>query len=457
MKQQALFIFTALLLLSVLLSSCAPAVAPTPPATAVNSQAAAEPIYTVTPQTNTPASPTTATAAPSLTAVPPITNSVTSPPTNTATPKATITPAIVSLPLTSDTLTPVSAEQTPWLDWAEQYLSVDTVCAPHSADLSLAAFRWDGFHVYDPRTNELKWTYEMPVEPVGGGPIVFSPDNQYVAHGGSDKMLYIWDARTGQLLREVTYDHEIYDIKFSGDGNWIIVLAGEDGIVLEAVNVFSGLRRSFPIFAARSDTAILIDDPHVIVFLYYRVEKGEERILKWNPEDDSIETFIPLGSEQWVQFEFDDGSKAYSPGLINVSPGGDLVSVIIYGGSEISFYLWDILEKQWVPLQDSILPNQESIRYVIFSPSSSFLALYSFLNGDQARVWNRAGELLGEVNNEGRNLVEIQQCPHQSETFGKASASTLSSIAFTPDDAYLATFGYLSDGTKDVLLWPLPR
>jgi WD40 repeat protein len=360
----------------------------------------------------------------------------------------------LDLPLFSETLNPV--DDSPWTEWVNQLLVTNTDCAPYSSDLSLAAFRSDKFRVYDPRTNELKWEFDMPIEPVGGGPIVFSPDNQILAHGGSDQILHIWDAHTGDLLHEIDFERQIFDIKFTGDGQWMVVNYGVEAGVLAAVNVLSGEIIRFPIHAPVSDEAVSTNDSRIGVFLHDVVENGEERILTWDPETDEVSTLIPLSPDDWVLYEDPDGIKRYYGGRINISPDGNFIALLISGETERNFHLWSTSEQKWVYLQESAIARKESVLDFQFSPNSSYFALFSgsALDGvNRVRVWQTSGEFVGEIAEKAGNVSSIQ-CPHRDESFIHY-VNAFTSFSFTPDDLYLSTFGYDQNGKKRVVLWSL--
>ena len=360
----------------------------------------------------------------------------------------------LALPLFSETLNPV--DDSLQTEWVNQFLATDTDCAPFSPDLSLAAFRSDKFRVYDPRTNELKWEYDLPIEPVGGGPIVFSPNSQILAHGGSDQILHIWDAHTGDLLHEIDFERQIFDIKFTGDGQWIVVNYGVEAGVLAAVNVRSGKIIRFSIHAPVSDEAITTNDSRIVVFLHDVVENGEERILTWMPETNEVSTLIPLSPDDWVSYENPDGIKSYLGGKINISPDGNFVTLLINGETERNFHLWSISEQKWVHVQESAISHKEPILNFHFSPNSSYFALFSAsaLDGvNRVRVWQTSGEFIGEIAEKAGNVSSIQ-CPHRGES-SIHYVNAFTSFSFTPDDRYLATFGYDQDGVKQVVLWSL--
>ena len=58
--------------------------------------------------------------------------------------------------------------------------------------------------------------------------ITFSPDGKRVAAGCEDKMLFVWDVDTGEVVKKVgAHSQPVYDVSFSPDGNTIATCCGD--------------------------------------------------------------------------------------------------------------------------------------------------------------------------------------------------------------------------------------
>lgn len=84
-----------------------------------------------------------------------------------------------------------------------------------------------GLRLYDPLQDT-----EIPLETAQSGflhDIEFSPDGRYLAAGGSDYLLHIWNPTSGQKVGTLKgHMDEIYDLKFAPDSH-LLVSAGKDG------------------------------------------------------------------------------------------------------------------------------------------------------------------------------------------------------------------------------------
>lgn len=58
----------------------------------------------------------------------------------------------------------------------------------------------------------------------------FSPDGRFLAVGGMDSRVYLWDVKAGQKLRTLTFPAPVEAITFSSDGQWLAV-GNRDGRV----------------------------------------------------------------------------------------------------------------------------------------------------------------------------------------------------------------------------------
>jgi hypothetical protein len=71
----------------------------------------------------------------------------------------------------------------------------------------------------------------------------------------------------------------------------------------------------------------------------------------------------------------------------------------------------------------------------------------------RVRLWGTSGEFIGKIVKEAGNVINIR-CPHQGES-SIHYVNAFTSFSFSPDDLYLATFGYDQNGKKQVVLWSL--
>ncbi|HEX8723679.1 MAG TPA: WD40 repeat domain-containing protein, partial [Pyrinomonadaceae bacterium] len=93
---------------------------------------------------------------------------------------------------------------------------------------SASAERDNTVRLWDVRTGELLHTLAGHDDWVTS--VAFAPDGLRLASGSRDRKLIIWDARTGQKLRETRQPEMVYEMEFSPDSR-ALAEAGGGGLV----------------------------------------------------------------------------------------------------------------------------------------------------------------------------------------------------------------------------------
>jgi RNA polymerase sigma factor (sigma-70 family) len=308
--------------------------------------------------------------------------------------------------------------------------------------------------------------------------VAFSPDGKWLACGGSDPRILLWDPQTGKEMRTLLGPKQgVWALAFSPDGKYLAG-AGFDGIVPlwdvatgKTVRQLKGVKDSVRAVAfspkgdllAAGDAAVRLWDAETGNVLHtFEVEKGDISSVAFDPDgrvvaascgDKAVRVWdvaggkllhrlpVGLGAFAAVAFSADGktlvtvgeketllwdpasgkklgalaGSKGGSCGVF--SPDGKLLAV---GGSDQRVHVWDWQTRKEL-LQTRRHPDR--VRSLAFSPDGQVLA--SVGDATPVHLWDTA-----------TGQPKLALPGHQER---------LNSVAYTPDRGRILTCAW--DGT----------
>jgi len=299
--------------------------------------------------------------------------------TNTSTPAVSVTPMAVASNTAQPTETPQFVVKVGELDIEGGGPIAITEDGSLIATNGLDADFNEYIYLVDMGSGDTVAAYEKPFAALTGTrSLAFSPDGNYLAAGGNQEFVYVWDVNDGSLIFELPFqDVAVLSVDFSHDGNLIAgCSAGEIGGAT-IWNILDGSILEFPIPVLAADVEFMPDDSTLAVAtIWYESEtQPHDSVLLWNYDEGTLESIFP-------------GEMATS---IAISDNGKLLAAAVDG----HLRLWDILKAEEVEVQKGTLSEP------VFRIDWSSQGIVAALNSDKSIVlWNENGEFIMHIANE---------------------------------------------------------
>ncbi len=232
--------------------------------------------------------------------------------------------------------------------------------------------------------------------------LAFSPDGKYLAVGGDDNTIKVWDLQNGKPLTALKHNGAINSVAFSYDGKYLA--SGSNDSTIKIWNAQNWIEiRTLPKEKSAIKTISFNPDGKILA------SGGYQSIKLWN-----VKT--------WKEIHCIAAHTSYISSISFSSDGKYLVS----GSEDCKVKLWDVKTKEEVRNMDA---NSQWVNCVSFSPDCKYVA---FASSDKTiGLWN--------FESKKKSITILKQ------------NGIVKSIAFSPNSKYLACGGL----DKKIKLWDI--
>jgi WD40 repeat protein len=250
------------------------------------------------------------------------------------------------------------------LEWTQSYYSSHFILAPDGN--TIVSYRTQRLY-YDEDENlasleireklsgAVRYSFYSEIDKASAiNDAVYSPDSKWLAVGGEDNHVRVYDVSSGEILLDGNHDSDVKSIAFSPDGKFLVSV-GDDAVVR-----FWDVEAGRSIFALRGFT-------QAISFVSY-CSNGQELLIglkddsyqKWSLDEKKL-PLNPLAFD--FPFKYSDVNK--------ISPDGELLLTI----KEEKVQIWDLTTGQ---LQTTLPEYTNPIDEMEFSADGKFFAAVDY-------------------------------------------------------------------------------
>lgn len=307
-----------------------------------------------------------------------------------------------------------------WKDTAEIIEDVDV--SPQN--LIATANRHQGLTLWDMKGNKLCMTNPNSSKPYK---VAFRPDGELLVTADADHAIRFWSPECGLLHQITSHKKDLQGLAFSSNGKHLLTTAYKEARLWDVSGKLEAILDWLPIAVAR-DPAFANHDQLIVGY------RDTDVLAAWNTEGYHLFDFgFPPKASKTLRFSH-DGKTLYAPTWLQLnvwSLNGNLDRRVELPTNDIDGF--EVLDDQ-----GNLVSNGDYRGLVFWKPNHSRKQVVErggqttalAINSDRSMI--AAGNKTGSINlwnNKGEHQKEIKISEHSSK---------ITTLAFSPNDEYLA-------------------